>query len=178
MVFLSLIVLGGVWAGVTGRRFRIMAVAVCLFHLTLWTNCLLDFQKDNRGLTRDFFPQETHDKILTGLIFDPYFRRFPTYIHFPSYYIVWNKGIAATAFLRWGYSLFHNDLPKKKLPVYDEWIGKDARFEQDKLSADYLLVRGKIPETYQDAVLADFKKLREENKWVLYERRKPFRPRP
>jgi len=170
MVLLSLIVWGSVGAGKMRRHSRALIVLVCLFHLILWADCLIKFDKENHNFKREFFPPATKDKIMTGLIFDRYYGRLPAYIHFPSYYIVWQKGIAVTSLLKWQYYPLCNDLPKKKLPDYDEWAGMHEPIGSDKLDADYLLVRGTIPATYQKYISSHFKEYRKAEKWIIYER--------
>jgi len=175
LFYLSLIVLGSLFVRQSSRRFKLILCGVCFFHFVLWADCLLSFDKENRAFQRNFFPDETRDKILTGLIFNKNYRRLPVYIHFPSYYTVWRHGISATSTLQSVFVFTTNDLPRKNIPFYDEWVNRETPLEKKNFDVDYILVRGDIPSLYKNYINLHFKLFRSSGKWALYEKIKiPF----
>jgi hypothetical protein len=170
LFFLGLIVWGSLWGRGSTPRFRLALIAVVLAHFLLWADCFIDFNRENRGFDREFFPQAADGKVLTGAIFQKRFRRLPAYIHFPDYYIIWRQGIAATALLRYGYVIFDNDLPRKPLPAYDEFILPDSPLAEENFRTDYLLVSGEAPDRFRDFLAQRFRLLKHSGQWRLYER--------
>ena len=177
LFFLGLIVLGALLKPRSSKGLKITICVLVSIHFLLWGYFLTDFNRQNRGFTRDFFPVAQPGKVLTGMIFDKIYRRFPVYIHFPDFYIVWRKGIAATAMQKYGYVIFDNNLARRPLPAYDEWLSASSNLIPEDFAADLLLVRGIPSAKFRRFVDRHFRLLRAAGQWLLYER-KPFKLTP
>jgi hypothetical protein len=170
---LALALLGATASGRgTGRgRERRWGVAVLfaaatLVHLALWTDHFTGFNRENDSFAPGFFP-EGGKGTLAGLVLDQTYRGRPSYIHFPSYYIVWRRGIAVTKIADYRFSNVRRKWGGAPLPPYLEWVGSRGGYDGRYADADLLLVRG---EPLGAAALAvrGREPLREEGAWTLY----------
>jgi hypothetical protein len=173
IAFLSIIILAGVICRRnTGFAMKASLCIICSVHFFLWATCFVAFEKENRNFTRDFFPADTVNKRLTGLIYDNSFRRFNAYIHFQNYYTIWRQGIAATKIVEYScYSALRHG-GSGSLPDYDEWVGRgrNKKFNPACYDVDYILVRGAAPADCDEYLNKYFKVSRSERKWLLYGR--------
>jgi len=165
-----------------GRRraaLPIVFTAAALLHLLLWGGCFASFDRQNRSFGPDHFPRE-NDAILAGFIVDHTYRGRPAYIHFPSYYTVWRKGIATTKLVDYRFSNVRRRRGGPRLPVYMEWPSSLDRYDGRYEEAGLLLVRGE-PDGAAAREVEIRALLREADAWKLYGRAArdtDRRPRP
>jgi len=170
ILWLSLIIWGSLYYTNVSRRKILVIFSVCVIYLLLWGHHLTAFDRENNSLGPDFFPEHKQNKILTGLMFDAYQGRFPYYLHFPNYYIVWKQGITSTQLLKWRFLGFNNNSPRNPLPPYDSGINRHIKFNAKNLDVDYLLIRGNIQQDHAAYIDKHFRILRQAGQWSLYQR--------
>jgi hypothetical protein len=148
-------------------------IIVCLIHFGLWSAYFYDFNRANAAYNKDFFPADSKSKELGALVYDLDFRGKPVYIHMPSYYIVWTHGIGTFRIV--DFVDFAPPLRRRphgpKVPVYREWdaFGKSPMGDYEKV--DYLLLRGKKEDLYED-YLNVFDQEKAAEKWFLFKKRR------
>jgi hypothetical protein len=135
--------------------------ALAVLHFLLWANYFFAFNRENTGFDRAFLRPETGGKKLAGLVIDYKFRGRPTYIHFPSYYIVWEKEVATASLADFRFGAVRRGVNGVELPRYLEWAGKRGDYDGRYRDMDYLLVRG-------GAAPEGFALERAVGKWALY----------
>lgn len=146
---LSLVTIGGVLAGRrTGTPGRIFPCLVVAVHLVLWAAHYNAFNSECSGFTKEFLPDESRGTRLAGLVYDPEFRGQPLFMHFPNYYIVWNRGIASTSLTAYRYGPVRCTVGLEVLPPYNEWLWSTGGFDERYERIEYLLVRGAVPENH------------------------------
>jgi hypothetical protein len=148
--------------------------ALAVFHFALWSDYFISFNRENAGFNKSFLAPAESDKKLAGLVYDYRYRGRPTYIHFPSYYIVWEKSIATAMITDYRFGPVRRNVNRPGLPRYLEWVARIGDYDGRYRDMDYLLVRGtaSIPARY----LKGFGAMRVSGTWALYERI-PLRPR-
>ena len=175
MVLLSLALLGAAAAG--GRRaskpagpwrmaLRALFVAAAVLHLALWTDHFTAFDRENRSFGPGSFP-EGGEGTLAGLVIDNTFRGRPSYIHFPSYYTVWRRGVATTKLVDYRFSNVRRRQGGEHLPGYLEWVGSRGVYDGRYAGAAFLLVRGE-PLGAAALALKGRELLRDDGAWKLY----------
>ena len=170
LLFLALIIYGGARAPERLRPSVVAAfVALALFHYALWANYFFDFNRENAGFDRAFLRPAGDGKRLAGLVYDYTFRGGPVYIHFPSYYVVWEKGAATTKITDYRFGPVRRRASANDLPGYLEWVGKRNNYDGRYRDMDYLLIRGAAPP-------GGFEVARTAGRWSLYERAAAPRP--
>jgi hypothetical protein len=117
-------------------------VALGILHYVLWAGYFLEFNRENAGFDRAFLRPEGSGKKLAGLVFDYTYRGRPTYIHFPSYYIIWEKGAATASLADFRFGPVRRNTNAIELPRYLEWVGKRGNYDGRYRDMDYLLMRG------------------------------------
>jgi uncharacterized membrane protein YhaH (DUF805 family) len=144
-VFLALVIYCGARAHTVLRRAGVAAlVAVSILHYALWANYIFDFNRENAGFDKAFLRPAASGKNLAGLIYDYTYRGRPIYLHFPSYYIVWEKGVATANVTDYRFGPVRRArLPG--LPRYLEWVGKRDNYDGRYRDMDYILMRGTAP---------------------------------
>ncbi len=152
------------------RTARILFVAAAAVHLVLWAGYLSAFDAENEGFDASFFPADKGNGRLAGLIMENAFRNRAVYLHFPSYYTVWKRGISTTSIVAYRFGPVRRNPDGPTLPHYLEWIGKTdgsgGRYEE----MEYLLVRGSLPDRAMRHI-SGRALLREISMWRLYGRR-------
>ena len=108
---------------------------------------------------------------LVGLIYANEYRGRNVYIHFPNYYIVWQKGIAASKIIDYRFGVIRRVASEAELPFYEELIADNYSNQPAYQRVDYLLVRGRAPVKTDDN-LANFSLWREAGLWRLYKKEK------
>lgn len=169
--FLSLIVfgsLGGIMQST--RRVKIGLCSLNLLYFLLWMNCLVAFERQNRGFDQNFFPDDKRGKTLNALLYDSLYGNCPSYLHFPSYYIVWRRGIAATALTKYKYTILNGIASQRKPPYYLEFFTPDDVLTGKDFDADYFLTRGKIYQPHKAIIDKQFTLLKTTGRWSLYKR--------
>ena len=175
LVLLSLALLGAVAAGARGTGGRTMAIptvraavftAAALLHFLLWAEYFTSFDRENGRFGPCLFPSEGK-WTLAGLIVDHTYRGRPSYIHFPSYYTVWRRGIATTSLVDYRFSNVRRRPGTEPLPAYSEWLGAGAAYNGRYEGADLLLVRGD-PRGATALALEGRALVRKAGEWRLY----------
>lgn len=168
LVLLSLILIAGIAAGKSLRYHAItgIIVAACL-HLSLWAGYFIDFNRENAGFTREFLPEARRGAVLSGLLKKYTYRGKPIYIHFPSYYITWRKGVACTKLIDYRFGTVRRKVDAGKLPVYFEWAGRFKFYDGRYWNAEYMLFRGKLPGNIMEA-FKDFEHIKTTGDWSLH----------
>jgi hypothetical protein len=124
-------------------------VGLALLHYLLWTGYFFDFNRENAGFDRAFLRPDGSGKTLAGLVVDYTYRGRPTYIHFPSYYIVWEKCAATASLADFRFGAVRRNASTLMLPRYLEWVGKRGNYDGRYRDMDYLLMRGgSVPEGF------------------------------
>jgi hypothetical protein len=141
-------------------------VALGILHYALWANYFFDFNRENAGFDRAFLRPEGSGKKLAGLVVDYTYRGRPIYIHLPSYYIVWEKGVATASLADFRFGPVRRRTNTIELPRYLEWVGKRGNYDGRYRDMDYILIRGgSAPE--------GFELERAAGAWSLYGRTAP-----
>jgi hypothetical protein len=117
-------------------------VAISLLHYALWAEYFIDFNKESAGFDRAFLRPSGEDSKLAGLVYDYAYRGRGVFIHFPSYYIVWEKGIATSRVAEYRFSSIRKTAGGRTIPRYIEWVGKGIAYDGRYRDLDYLLIRG------------------------------------
>jgi hypothetical protein len=176
-VLVSLALLGATAAGArpendrkdTARKARAaLFTAAALLHLVLWTDYFADFNSENAPFGPALFPEDARGT-LAGLVLDPAYRGRPAYIHFPSYYTVWRRGIATTKLVDYRFSNVRRKGGAERLPAYMEWVGSTGGYDGRYAGVDLLLVRGE-PRGPAALEVAGRELHRSEGAWKLYGR--------
>jgi hypothetical protein len=174
VVFLTFVIVTGSIIH-SSRRLDLRIAVICLVcvaHLALWADYFRDFQKENAQFTRDFFPADSSRKTLGGLVYDIDFRGKPIYVHCPSYYIVWTRGVATFRIV--DFVDFAPPVRRKKggrsISDLPEWAWASRSFDATRLKVDYLLIRGNPNDLSPDGQ-EHFRVLRTAGRWLLYERK-------
>ena len=142
-------------------------IAVCIFHFLLCADFVRGFNKENDGFTEDIFPRK-NDATLAGLMMSYRYRDMSSYLHFPNYYIIWNRGIAVTKIVDYRFGAVRRKASPASLPPYNEWIGRFGRYDGRYGYVDYLLFRGN-PGTDIMKHLTAFRPVRSVHPWTLSE---------
>jgi hypothetical protein len=169
LVMLALIITGSVLLkNVQTRGLKYFVIgAVCLYTV-LWAEYFYKFNRENREFTPALFSGVPTQAKLGGLVYDYRYRGRYTYLHFPNYVIVWNKGLAATKMIDYRFVVVTRGERGKEIPVYNEWIGRTYTVEKAYDSTlSYLLVRGKAP-AQPDSNILNATAVRQAGLWGLY----------
>ncbi len=125
-------------------------VALAVLHYALWASYFFEFNRENAGFDRAFLRPAGSGKKLAGLVNDYTYRGRPIYIHFPSYYIVWEKGVATASLADFRFGPVRRNTNAIELPRYLEWVGKRGNYDGRYRDMDYLLIRGgSAPEGFE-----------------------------
>ena len=146
-------------------------LAVVVVYTALWGEYLYRFNVENKSFRPQFFAEMTPHKKLVGLIYANEYRGRNVYIHFPNYYIVWQKGIAASKIIDYRFGVVRRVASEGELPFYEELIADNYRHQPAYQQVDYLLVRGVAP-VAPDANLSNFALWREAGAWSLFKKEK------
>jgi hypothetical protein len=169
LIWLSLILLTSIInPGKIHIRLSILLTIFALIHFGLWANYFIDFQKENKTFTKELFPEGLKSAVLTGMIEKDKYRGESIYIHFPNYYIIWNKGIAPSSFLYlkkiWRIT---QKVDYSQLPHYNEFFSENEVFDLNYKNADYLLIRGQ-PSQHAMDYFQHFELTKSDRNWKLY----------
>lgn len=157
------------------RHFRIVSwykftiIGFVFINAFLWSDYFSGFDKVNAGFGSDFLPKNKN-AILAGLIYDSDYRQKIKYLHFPSYQIILNKGIATTSLIDYRFSIIKRKSKQDVLPFYDALMDSINNARERYTIADFLLVRWTKPEENQ--IFIDFHLIRKTGNWFLYESNK------
>jgi hypothetical protein len=168
LVLLSLVFLGAsVERSGIGFLKKGVYVAAAVAHLALWSASFSALEKENEGFDASFFPEDSAGMTLAGLIFEYEYRGRPAYIHFPSYFTVWKRGITATALVDYRFGSVRRKPGGLSLPNYREWIGKTDGSGGLYSEMQLLLSRGSPPRSAAHHFW-ERPKIGENHPWRLY----------
>jgi hypothetical protein len=170
-LFLSLIL----WAGANAprrlpRAIPAVLIAFAFLHFILWSGYVLAFNRENAGFDGSFLEPKGRDMTLAGLMYDYRYRGKPIYIHFPSYYIVWERSAATAMITDYRFGPVRRAVGPGTLPRYLEWVARFGNYDGRYRDMDYLLVRGRVPGTTAAEDLGGFGLVRTSGDWALYGR--------
>jgi hypothetical protein len=148
---------------------KYFSCVVVVIYSVFWLEYLYSFNKQNEAFNPDFFSsvEAGNDARIAGLIYDSKYRGRKVYIHYPNYFLVWNKGVAASKIIDYRFGLVRRVAPESTLPFYNELIGDGYRSIDAYHELEYLLVRGTAPKL-PDVNLAGFDLVKEADVWKLY----------
>ncbi len=169
VVLLAFILVGSVlMKDVQTRRLKVFVIGVALVYTVLWSEYMYTFNKQNKEFTPELFSGIPKSAKLGGLMYNYTFRGRTPYVHFPSYYITWQKGPAASKIIDYRFGVVRRGAKGNEIPFYKEWIGrfysKQAAYDS---TLNYLLVKGKAP-VLPDSNLLHFTLFKEAGHWKLY----------
>jgi len=183
LLLLSLIMCGSILAPRTPPRLLPVAfTALAAAHLVLWSEYFISFNRENSGFDKSFLEPAGRAETLAGFIYDYTYRGRPTYIHFPSYYIVWEQSVATAMITDYRFGPVRRNVDRRLLPRYLEWVARLGNYDGRYRDMDYLLVRGSVqgaaasrsgaPEVPAE-YLEGFQPVRANGAWSLYRRAAP-----
>ena len=145
-----------------------VVVALCCLHLAVHVDHFARFQSETRDFVPELFPSAADSATLAGMDYDCRYRGDPTYAHFPSYFVVWKRGIAATSVVDYPFGWIRR-AGASDLPPHVPWLD-DAhdRFGHERL--DYLLTCGVIPADSR-RLFSSFRPLRTSGRWTIHRRK-------
>ncbi len=169
VVILAVIITGSVLLkNRYSRGLVIFVLGASLISTVLWINHFYAFNKENKAFSPALLKGIEPGAKLGGLMYDYRYRGRYTYLHFPNYFIVWNKGIAASKIIDYRFGVVQRGAKGAEIPFYNEWIGRTYSVEKTyDTTLHYLLVRGNAP-TQPDLNLANFQLVKKEGPWQLY----------
>ena len=169
VVILCFIILGSVLLkDVQSKWLRFYVLTAAVVSSALWFEYIYAFNQENREFRPALFEGMKPAERLGGLIYDNSFRGRMLYLHFPSYYTVWKKGLAVSMMIDFRFGVVRRAEKGGSIPVYNEWIGVVYREEPHYDSTvEYHLVRGKaaVP---NDRNIANFRPVKQAGEWFLY----------
>jgi hypothetical protein len=175
LFLLTAVIVGSIGTPRKWRDMKIVGIcAVCILHLILWTDYFKDFNRENALFTRSFFPVDSSQETLGGLIYDFAFRGKPVYVNFPSYYITWTQGIATfriVDIVDFAPPIRKKDGPTA-MPAFVEWANLLDSYNGSYASLDYILVRGEVAQN-SPRYPRSFQLEKAGGKWSLYGRKAP-----
>lgn len=168
MVIFSFIMLASIGLrDVQASSLKIFVVAAVFCSVAFWFEYIHTFNRENKNFSVHFFTGIHYDSRLAGLIYENKYRGRKVYIHFPSYFLVWSKGIVATKIIDYRFGIIRKGVLGEELPAYDALIGEQYKTLPDYTNLDYILVRGKAP-VATDTNLLSFSLTRRTGNWQLY----------
>ena len=148
------------------KYYVIIAVSV---YTLFWFEYMYSFNRENEMFGKELFQGMEVKGKLAGLIYDNDYRGRNVYIHFPNYYIVWNKGVAASKIIDYRFGVVRRAAPETELPYYEEMIGERYSYQPQYSNIDYFLVRGQAP-VDNDLNLRGFSLWRKAEPWKIYKK--------
>lgn len=170
LAIISLIILGAVY--LKDAHFpwlRHLVIAAALLYTALWGEYIYSFQRENKHFTPELFTGMNPQQKLVGLIYATDYRGRNLYIHFPNYYIVWRKGIAASKIIDYRFGVVRRVASETELPFYHEHIADNYARKPGYERVDFLLVKGTAP-VPNDVNLTNFSIWRQAGSWKLYKK--------
>ena len=175
IVFISVAILGSLIpirmaTPVKASMFTTLAV----FHLVLWVGYVNGFERENSSFRPPFLPDAEPGIRMGALIVDYEYRGRPLYVHFPSYFTVWKRGISVCSLVDYEYGLVKRKADEHSLPRYLEPPNVLESYDGRYAELEYLLVRGEMNDR-NERQLKGFALARSAGLWKLYKAAKPDR---
>lgn len=170
IVILSFIILSSVWLGqVQTRALRYFVTGAIVAYSLLWFEYIYAFNKMNRPFNAALFENIPNSSRMAGLIYDHKYRGRKVYIHFPNYFLVWNRGIVASKIIDYRFGVVRRVAAESEVPFYTEYIGDGYKKITEYARMEYLLVKGK-PGVKDDQNVTGFSEWRKAGDWRLFRR--------
>lgn len=170
IVILAFIIFASVWLkDVTTRGLKYFVITSIVVYSTLWFEYIYSFNQMNTTFNASLFKDVPNNMRMAGLIYDHKYRGRKVYIHFPNYFVVWNKGIAASKIIDYRFGVVRRVANESEVPFYTEYIGDGYKEIDDYRQLEYLLVKGKAPVS-ADVNLSGFTLMRDAGEWRLFQR--------
>ncbi len=172
IVVLAFIIFGSVLLRAANTGFlRGLVITASVVYMVLWGDYLFKFNKENKGFDPGFFSGIPAEAKVSGLIYDHTFRGRQVYIHYPNYFLVWNKGLATTKMIDFRFGVVRRGAKGNEIPEFHElmsskFIDNSAVYDDH---IDYFIVRGKAPFS-PDPNLKNYSMVKQEGEWMLYKR--------
>jgi hypothetical protein len=171
IVILSFIILSSVSMGNTQTKsLKYFVVVAILIYSTLWFEYIYSFNRINAGFNDELFKDIPNSSRMAGLIYDHKYRGRKVYIHFPNYFLVWNRGIAASKIIDYRFGVVRRVASETDVPFYTEYIGDGYKKIDEYARLEYLLVKGK-PLVDRDENVSEFTEWRKSGDWRLFKRK-------
>jgi hypothetical protein len=168
IVMLSFIIWASLFfRGIQSVRLASFVVAIMVVYSSLWIEYMYSFNRLNQSFSKEFFSGIDNRSRMAGLIYNNKYRGRKVYIHFPNYFLVWNKGIAASKIIDYRFGVVRRVASESRLPFYNELIGDGYRPLNQYTDLEYLLVRGEAP-VAPDVNLSGFLLAKQTGQWKLY----------
>jgi len=166
----SLIILGSVLLQkIKMPWLPVYSFIIMILYLGSWSEYIISFNRETHEFTPDLFRGLDNQRRMGGLIYNYQYRGRPVYIHYADYFIVWEKGIAATKLIDYRFGVIRRGRLGGLIPYYEEWVGKSySREPAYDTSLHYLLVRGAAP-MQPDSNLMHFAPLKRSGIWQIYQ---------
>ena len=149
------------------RWLKYFVTTAVFVYAGLWAEYIYSFNRENKAFTPELFAGLNPASTLAGLIYENEYRGRKAYIHFPGYYIVWKRGIAASKIIDYRFGVVRRAAAESKLPFYEEHIAENYRLQTQYASVNYLLVRGSAP-VRKDVNVQAFSLWREVGPWKIF----------
>jgi hypothetical protein len=108
---------------------------------------MIGFQKENVNFTKESIARYVDGETMGGLMYDYEYRGTDSYIHFPQYFILWDKGISTSFWIDDRFGRIGRKADYEMLPRYEPWIGKfKTPYNNEYKNLDMILIHGAIPE--------------------------------
>lgn len=168
IVTLSFIILASIWLkDVNAPWLKYFVIAATFVYTLFWVEYIYSFNRENGKFNKEFFAGIDNRLRLAGLVYDAEYRGRKVYIHYPNYFIVWKKGIAASKIIDYRFGVVRR-VATAALPFYHEWIADEYRYEPTYGQLDLLMVKGKAP-VVEDLNLRGFRLIKQSGQWKLYQ---------
>ncbi|MCP5462781.1 MAG: hypothetical protein H7A34_06355 [bacterium] len=151
IVALSSVAVGCAWFWIRYEWIKkVLFLTLVVIHAHLYNHSFSTFNNNNEKFTPDFFSALSIGEPFTAAIYEIAYKSLPAYIHFPSYYVVWNKGNARMSITDFRFATIR--LRKAvSLPPYEEWVGIHPEIDLSMYDgARYIFTRGIYPSSAQN----------------------------
>ena len=172
VLLLSVIIIGSILLKDRETKWlKYFSIILACLYTFLWMEYIYSFNRENRSFDPAFFSGINRQSIMAGYIYDNKYRGRPVYIQFPSYFIVWKKGIATSKIIDYRFGVIRRGIKGKQIPYYEEWPEEIDKIPTDYSALDYLLVKGKAS-VKPDSNLLNFNLFRKEGSWQIFRNKK------
>lgn len=119
---------------------KIVTVMIVIY-MILISQYFYEFENEAKVFTKEIFPKGDDGKVLAGIINDYTYRGHPTYIHFPSYYTVWNNGITVSGNVDYRFTIIRRNVSMDKLPPHIAFLRDVNKYNNEYKNVDYIIVK-------------------------------------
>jgi hypothetical protein len=172
VLLLSVIIIGSILLRDKETKWlKYFSIVLACLYAFLWTEYIYSFNRENRSFNPSFFTGINRQSIMAGLIYDNKYRGRPVYIQFPSYFIVWKKGIATSKIIDYRFGVIRRGIKGNQIPYYEEWPEEIDRIPTDYSALGYLIVKGEAS-VKPDSNLLNYNLFRKAESWQIFKNKK------